>query len=428
MKWYLLIVGIVVSAVVGIGVYFYVISRDIEPADFSDLALPVVEISPEENAYTYFMKAIEAQVSYTNKTGESISAAKYLRVEKNDTHSTLLAQVLADNEDVFQYVRQGVQCQYCIFPAPTAEELFPFSISDLAALITLFKNKISHEQTNGNVEVALQDAHTFLRYGQLIRQTPSCLVASFIGFTVESSGLQKIRQLAQDPQFSGHHLRHLLESVNATPPYDVSAQHTLKAEFHFGLVALDSIGILGFKKALGRPPPFNVPARFGPYLLRNQTQVETASYPRAVIPELSKFYSDMAYRGELLARHEIPTRFVFLHRNCIGKVLVNTLTPAYESFLTRRYQIDASLTATKIIIACHLFQRETGRKPQVLGELVPDYLPAVPPDPFDGQPFRYKPDEGIIYSVGPRLKDLDGASRSPESSRLDGNVAFKIWE
>ena len=241
MKWYLFIAGIV-----GVGVYFYVISRDIEPADFSDLALPVVEILPEENAYTYFMKAIEAQVSYTNKTGESISAAKYLRTDKNYTNATLLAQVLADNEDVFQYVRQGVQFQYCIFPAPTADEQFPFSIGDLMALQTLLVNKVSHEQTNGNVEVALQDAHTFLRYGQLTRQTPSCVVAFLVGIGIEGSGLHKVRQLAQDPQLSEHHLKRLLEYVNATPPYDVSVHYTLKAEFHFNLMTLGLIGIKGY--------------------------------------------------------------------------------------------------------------------------------------------------------------------------------------
>jgi len=90
--------------------------------------------------------------------------------------------------------------------------------------------------------------------------------------------------------------------------------------------------------------------------------------------------------------------------------------------------MDASLIATKITIACHLFQRETGRKPQTLDELVPGYLPSVPSDPFDGQPFRYKPGEGVIYSVGEGLKDLDGYSRYPESPRKDGNMVFKIWE
>ena len=92
--------------------------------------------------------------------------------------------------------------------------------------------------------------------------------------------------------------------------------------------------------------------------------------------------------------------------------------------------MDGSLAATRIIVACHLFERETGRRPQTLDELVPGYLAAVPLDPFDGQPFRYKPEEGVIYSVGKSLQDLGGASRALDGqSPWDGdNAVFPIWE
>ena len=43
-----------------------------------------------------------------------------------------------------------------------------------------------------------------------------------------------------------------------------------------------------------------------------------------------------------------------------------------------------------------------GRLPDALSELVPAYLTAVPLDPFDGQPVRYKklPVGYVVYSVG----------------------------
>ncbi|MCL1921632.1 MAG: hypothetical protein FWG50_11285 [Kiritimatiellaeota bacterium] len=100
--------------------------------------------------------------------------------------------------------------------------------------------------------------------------------------------------------------------------------------------------------------------------------------------------------------------------------------------MTNRCRMDAHIAATKIVIACHLFQRETGRRPGTLGELVPSYLPSVPLDPFDGKPFRYKPGEGIIYSVGEGLEDLDGAAANsgyPSNPWWgDKNAPFKIWD
>jgi hypothetical protein len=45
--------------------------------------------------------------------------------------------------------------------------------------------------------------------------------------------------------------------------------------------------------------------------------------------------------------------------------------------------------------------------PNALSELVPACIAAVPSDPFDGQPLRYRKQDGgyLLYSVGPDLKD-----------------------
>lgn len=56
-----------------------------------------------------------------------------------------------------------------------------------------------------------------------------------------------------------------------------------------------------------------------------------------------------------------------------------------------------------------------GRLPDALGQLVPDYLAAVPEDPFDGRPLRYRrTDRGfVVYSVGEDGRDDGGKPRRP---------------
>jgi hypothetical protein len=51
--------------------------------------------------------------------------------------------------------------------------------------------------------------------------------------------------------------------------------------------------------------------------------------------------------------------------------------------------------------------------PDQLSELVQDYLPAVPIDPFDGQPIRYRrTDDGfLLYSVGADRTDDGGVMK-----------------
>ncbi len=102
--------------------------------------------------------------------------------------------------------------------------------------------------------------------------------------------------------------------------------------------------------------------------------------------------------------------FVFRPLEMAGMFLrVEGLVPEYagSGFL---FHITAKLKAhqriLQVIPAAHLYRREHGQFPNNLEALVPRYLPAVPKDPFDGQPLRYRCENGAlrIWSVGSDLK------------------------
>ncbi|MBI4718350.1 MAG: hypothetical protein HY763_11130 [Planctomycetes bacterium] len=81
------------------------------------------------------------------------------------------------------------------------------------------------------------------------------------------------------------------------------------------------------------------------------------------------------------------------------------------------------LSATALAI--RMFEVERGRKPERLGELVPDYLAKVPSDPFSptGDNIRYLPDAqpAVLYSVGANGIDDGGAFR-PDRWNLPDEV------
>ncbi|HVK14400.1 MAG TPA: ABC transporter permease [Gemmataceae bacterium] len=58
--------------------------------------------------------------------------------------------------------------------------------------------------------------------------------------------------------------------------------------------------------------------------------------------------------------------------------------------------------ATRLIVALHLYRAETGRPAADLGDLVPDYLPAVPDNPLGGPPFRYRVSPGEVLGLPDR--------------------------
>lgn len=75
--------------------------------------------------------------------------------------------------------------------------------------------------------------------------------------------------------------------------------------------------------------------------------------------------------------------------------------------------------------ALEAFAAREGRYPDLLVELVPRELPAVPQDPWDtSSPLRYaapaaNPDGRILYSVGPDRLDQRGVPRDPVTGAGD---------
>jgi hypothetical protein len=70
-----------------------------------------------------------------------------------------------------------------------------------------------------------------------------------------------------------------------------------------------------------------------------------------------------------------------------------------------------------------------GKLPDSLSELVPDMLPAIPKDPFDEQPLRYRrlPQGFTVYSVGPDFTDNGGQRQPAGTEKADGyDVVFSV--
>jgi hypothetical protein len=103
-------------------------------------------------------------------------------------------------------------------------------------------------------------------------------------------------------------------------------------------------------------------------------------------------------------------------------ILTLLLVPDLEATLT----VNASGTACRdlslVAIAVERYRRNQGRLPEDLRRLVPDYLRAVPIDPFDGQSLRYIPgsDRYTLYSIGRNRRD-DGAVETDET-----DIVFQV--
>ncbi len=91
--------------------------------------------------------------------------------------------------------------------------------------------------------------------------------------------------------------------------------------------------------------------------------------------------------------------------------LAHSLLPAAPRAAELHVESFALLRTARTALAVERYRLGNGRIPDGLAELVPEYLPELPQDPFDGNPIRYgKLENGyVVYSIGPDRKDDGGA-------------------
>jgi hypothetical protein len=96
---------------------------------------------------------------------------------------------------------------------------------------------------------------------------------------------------------------------------------------------------------------------------------------------------------------------------------------AFDSTARELARRDLVLTA----VAAERHRLKSGALPPRLADLVPEFLTAVPTDPFNGQPLLMLVGQGelVIYSVGYDGKN-DGGQQSGQSDRPDIVVRVRV--
>lgn len=103
------------------------------------------------------------------------------------------------------------------------------------------------------------------------------------------------------------------------------------------------------------------------------------------------------------------------------------LLPGFSRAVEKEVRITALLRLAQSAIAVERYRIAQGRLPDTLKDLVPKYLPAVPEDPFDGRPIRFKHLKTgyVLYSVGADGVDNGGKEWLTQDAAKKKNVPYK---
>jgi hypothetical protein len=87
----------------------------------------------------------------------------------------------------------------------------------------------------------------------------------------------------------------------------------------------------------------------------------------------------------------------------------------------------ARCDSARVALACLRYRAKTGDLPETLQALVPDFLDAVPPDPYTGKALLYHKDAAgfVVYARGQNQKD-DRRDTEPRDDRDYPDVGFQV--
>jgi hypothetical protein len=108
------------------------------------------------------------------------------------------------------------------------------------------------------------------------------------------------------------------------------------------------------------------------------------------------------------------------------------LLPAADKVVEADARVAAELRSAVAGLAAERYRLKYARWPDTLDALVPEFLPAVPADPYDGRPLRYRrlPEGVVVYSLGPDKQDDGGRLPEPgdEPKKPGTDLGFRVWD
>jgi hypothetical protein len=275
----------------------------------------------------------------------------------------------------------------------------------------------------GDVNAALRSCHAALNVGRSLGDEPIA-ISQLVRLACRAIACEEIERSLAQGQADEAVLAPLQEAVRGeeSQPLLLIAARGERASLHGLLEAIESGRVslrdLGSGTKAGTDWDRVASGFYGPLIKPGHAQVLG----------IMTGYVDVARRppeewGDLFL--ELDGRVHGLPQSP-AKLLVPALSKVGEA--ARRQH--AQLRSLGALFAVERYRLKHGRWPDNLACLVPDYLPAVPTDPYDAQPLRYaRLDDGVVvYSVGLDAEDDGGHLNNSQPAEPGFDQGYRLWD
>lgn len=301
------------------------------------------------------------------------------------------------------------------------DDAFGVMMSQLGLLKSLtypFKAAAIGELAGGEPAAACEDILALLAVTEVLAQEP-LLIAGLVRIAMLEVTLGPIwnglaQRQWQEPQLAA--LEERLSRLNAV----ADTVRVLRGERGFFLAALGALPINPVENHPGRALSLGRAYRHLPAAMIYQNQVNGArAFQTGLFPlfdpagwrmKLPPVEDEDAFQRQFLAPY--ASRHPY-------RALANLTMPAIARVALKTARHQANLSLARVAIALERHRLALGQYPERLDELAPRFVAKLPPDPVNGEPFRYRREgtgQFLLYSIGLNQRD-DGGRGAPSAKR-----------
>ena len=455
-----LVVGFPLLEAIWLTAWFYIggiETGDTSSPDDADLLWTPPEVADEDNAFVAILAAtnlvncsalgtnswdkvdMSFVSGYANADTNRNSTARRIRADPGA--GEMADRIIADNQAFYAAFAKGLERKGFRNSEPPDKELgYPFPpIVVYWRMAQFWWLKIQREVERGEWERAVKSAETLHRYGRMISDNAESSYELMVGTDILSMAYDKMSVLATMGGLDDASLARFSALLDEDAQCDLESLANAFKGIYTCTAAL--LRDFPFERVLavlrcraGCPQIFGKLRSSGgkgiwPVISRWPGYSRFALHRRTTLNALMAITRNaMAYKVGDEVAYDLPNSLFV--QDCLGRGLICSIAEEYDNCLSLVLHKHAFVRCRLgvVIAAARWRLAHGGEMPPTLDALVPQYLSAVPLDPWskDGKPLSYDAAAGVVWSVG-ESGDFDySALPAEESKRLHGKIGRKI--
>lgn len=404
-----------------------------QPVRIEDFAVP--EVADANNAALLYQQAITNIPSLSSVNLDQLLEHAWRRQEWEPAQG-IIGEYLQQSATALDLVSQATQRTEVDWgvrlKSPVINVILP-SLSSQRELCRLIVLSALDAQHRGDTALALDRLCQALIHANRQSDLQPFLITSLVSIAMEAVTCEAIEllghsiEIKESPDVHSK-VKQLIELL--------LAGHQVADQYKYAIYGV-RLGILDTSEILTNPSGNKraLVAVFGPGLLRVCWGVDTLFGPMIML-DAQRSMEHVTQLADTPLGQEVHDRW---SPGSEGMDLVTYVSRLYSMRMTpsfaRSHQLASRAVAIRrmaaIALALRLYEIDHGVKSVELSQLVPDYLPTVPLDPFDPDngEIRYLPtvDMPRLYSVSFDHVDDGGEFRLKIDGEIDWNVKDHVW-